>query len=83
MRIFDKSGKVLHEDLSDENDFNRPEIVRRELRQLLVQSLRTDSIIPGHHLRSIEPLSNGQHRLLFDNNMIDTADLVIGTDGAW
>ena len=83
MRIIDKSGTVVHEDLSDENNFNRPEIDRRELRQLLVQSLRIDTIIQGHHLRSIEPLSSGQHRLLFDNNMIDTADLVIGADGAW
>ena len=83
MRIIDKSGTVLHEDLSDDNNFNRPEIDRHELRQLLVQSLRTDTLIPGHHLRSIETLSTGQHILLFDNNIIETADLVIGADGAW
>jgi len=82
-RIIDKSGKVHYEEVSHENNFDRPEIDRRDLRQLLLESLKANTIAQGHSLQSIESLGNGQHKLAFNNGVIETADLVIGADGAW
>ncbi|CAF1380328.1 unnamed protein product [Rotaria sp. Silwood1] len=83
MRIVDKSGTVHYEEVSNEIHFDRPEIDRHDLRQLLLQSLKEDTIAQGHNLQSIQSLSNGQHKLVFDNGVTDIADLVIGADGAW
>ncbi|CAF0869289.1 unnamed protein product [Rotaria sordida] len=82
-RIIDKSGTVHYEEVSNEMCFDRPEIDRHDLRQLLFQSLKADIIAQGHNLQSIQSLSNGQHKLVFDDGVTDTADLVIGADGAW
>ncbi|CAF1414889.1 unnamed protein product, partial [Didymodactylos carnosus] len=82
-RIIDKSGRILLEEVSNENNFGRPEIDRHDLRQLLLKSLKAGTIVQGHSLQSIESLKNGQHKLIFDNGLIETADLVVGADGAW
>jgi 2-polyprenyl-6-methoxyphenol hydroxylase-like FAD-dependent oxidoreductase len=83
MRIIDKSGVVHLEDISPENNFDRPEIDRGDLRQILLESLKTNTIAQGHSLQNIESLGNGQHTLVFSNGVTETADLVIGADGAW
>jgi 2-polyprenyl-6-methoxyphenol hydroxylase-like FAD-dependent oxidoreductase len=82
-RIMDKAGVVHYEDVADENNFGRPEIDRQDLRQLLLDSLKPDTIAQGHILRKIESVGNGRHQLLFDNGVTETADLVVGADGAW
>jgi 2-polyprenyl-6-methoxyphenol hydroxylase-like FAD-dependent oxidoreductase len=82
-RIFDKSGIVHYDEISKENNFGRPEIDRHDLRQILLESLKANTIAQGHNLQSIESLHNGQHKLVFNNGMTETADLVIGADGAW
>ena len=83
MRIIDKSGKVYYEEISQEPNFDRPEIDRGDLRQILLESLKANTIAQGHALQNIESLDNGQHKLVFNNGVTETADLVIGADGAW
>ncbi len=82
-RFIDKSGVVHFEKVADDNKSDRPEIDRHDLRQLLLESLKSDTIAKGHSLQSRESLGNGQHKLLFNNDVTETADLIIGTDGAW
>jgi 2-polyprenyl-6-methoxyphenol hydroxylase-like FAD-dependent oxidoreductase len=83
MRCLDKSGKVHHEKVFDNNRFDRPEIDRGDLRQIFLDSLTPNTIVQGHNLQSIESLGNGQHKLVFDNGVTEIADLVIGADGTW
>lgn len=83
MRIIDKHGTVYYEEVSNETNFDRPEIDRYDLRQLIMQSLKADTLIQGHNLKSVESLNNNQYKLMFDNGIVDIADLVIGADGAW
>lgn len=83
IRILDKSGKVHFEKAFDGNSFDRPEIDRGDLRKILLESLKPDTIVQGYSLQSIESLGNGQHKLVFSNGITETADLVIGADGAW
>jgi 2-polyprenyl-6-methoxyphenol hydroxylase-like FAD-dependent oxidoreductase len=83
IRLVDKFGTLHYEEISHESNFERPEIDRRDLRQILLNSLKEDTVAQGHNLQSIESLKNGQHKLLFDNGVTEIADLVIGADGAW
>ncbi len=83
MRILDKRGTVYWEEASSENNFDRPEIDRRDLRQLLLESLKANTIMQGHTLQNVERLDNGQHKLVFSNGVTETADLLVGADGAW
>jgi 2-polyprenyl-6-methoxyphenol hydroxylase-like FAD-dependent oxidoreductase len=48
-RIVDKSGKVHYEEVSNENNYGRPEIDRGDLRQLLLESLKANTIAQGHN----------------------------------
>lgn len=82
-RIIDKSGVVHYEEVSSENDFGRPEIDRGDLRQILLDSLKANTVIQDHTLQKIESLGNGQHQLSFSNGTTEIADFVVGADGAW
>ena len=82
-RIVDKAGTVHYEEVDAGQNWNRPEIDRQDLRQLLLDSLEPHTIAQGHVLRSIESLGNGQHKLTFDNGVVETVGLVVGADGAW
>jgi 2-polyprenyl-6-methoxyphenol hydroxylase-like FAD-dependent oxidoreductase len=83
IRVMDKSGVIRFEKVAQDNSFDRPEIDRGDLRQLLLESLKVNTIAQGHVLQNIESLGNGQHKLVFNNGVTETADLVIGADGAW
>ena len=82
-RIIDKSGVVHYEEISSENNLDRPEIDRGDLRQLLLESLKANTVMQDHTLQSIKSLDNGQHQLSFSNGVTETVDLVVGADGAW
>ncbi|CAF1532382.1 unnamed protein product [Adineta steineri] len=82
-RIIGKSGTIYYEEVVPDKNYDRPEIDRRDLRQILLKSLKKDTVIQGHNLLDIQSISNGQHKLTFDNGVTDVADLVIGADGAW
>ncbi|KAG8761382.1 hypothetical protein FRC14_004787 [Serendipita sp. 396] len=71
----------------------RPEIDRKHLRQILIDSLEPDTIRWGHTLRSIAPSTDGSplHDLTFERQEEDgsrtrlsvRASFVVGADGAW
>ncbi|KAJ5093537.1 hypothetical protein N7456_009398 [Penicillium angulare] len=57
----------------------RPEIDRKALREMLLDSLPAEIIIWGCHLREIDQ----GHNLIFDHGIESGFDLVVGADGAW
>jgi 2-polyprenyl-6-methoxyphenol hydroxylase-like FAD-dependent oxidoreductase len=59
----------------------RPEIDRGVLRQMLIDSINTDSIVWDSHFLSMEKQGEGW-LLHFKGGTMDYADLVIGSDGA-
>ena len=83
LRIIDKDGLVHYDQVSNDDDFSHPEIERRDLRQILLESLKANTIVQGHNLQKIESLGNGQHKLVFKNGKTETIDFVVGADGAW
>ena len=82
-RIVDKNGVVLYDEVVGDEKFDRPEIDRGDLRQILTDSLKPNTIVQDRHLETIESLENGQYKLQFRNGITEIADLVIGADGTW
>jgi 2-polyprenyl-6-methoxyphenol hydroxylase-like FAD-dependent oxidoreductase len=81
-RVLDRHGQVLL-DQTDDGTGNRPEVLRGDLRKILLESLPDGIIQWGHKVRDVQPLGGGQHRLTFANGTTIVADLLIGADGAW
>jgi 2-polyprenyl-6-methoxyphenol hydroxylase-like FAD-dependent oxidoreductase len=88
MKILDKHGKIYVEEIVPEGvKGGRPEIDRKDLRRILLESLETDSILWNRKLTSVEEQSPGKYIINVshgDNATTDGPfDLVVGADGAW
>lgn len=81
-RVLDKDGGVLFEQ-ADNGGGGRPEVLRGELRRILLDALPATTIAWGHKLTAVAALANGQHALAFAGGATVTADLLVGADGAW
>lgn len=80
-RILDKKGDVLLEE-SDEGG-GRPEVLRGDLRRILLNSLSDDTVRWGHKVNAVFSLGGGRHKVIFTNDSAVTTDLLVGADGAW
>ncbi len=81
-RLYDKTGKLHHED-SDAQNGDRPEADRGQLRQILLDSLPEGVVRWGCKMSSIKPLEDGTYAVSFDNGESGIFDLAVGADGAW
>ena len=82
LRILDKTGRVLI-DRPAARGYERPEVDRRALRDLLISSLAPGTVAWDHKLARVAPLGDGRHELTFSNGRTVPVDLLIGADGAW
>ena len=77
----DEHGKILStRKPTPENQFDNPEINRNALRKMLLESLKTHTIIWDRKLAGLEE-QNGKWILDFDNKSSATADFVIIANG--
>jgi 2-polyprenyl-6-methoxyphenol hydroxylase-like FAD-dependent oxidoreductase len=82
MCITDNRGAVVLEDDVDKGgEYARPEIDRGPLQQILLDSLKEDTLVWGKHFVSMKPQGEGWN-LEFKNNDPVYADIVIAADGA-
>lgn len=81
-RLLDRHGKVLL-DQPDRGDGGRPEVLRGDLRRILIDSLPAEAIRWGWKLDEVTALGAGRHALGFTNGATIEADLLVGADGAW
>ncbi|THA68688.1 FAD-dependent monooxygenase [Streptomyces sp. A0958] len=81
-RVLDERGAVLL-DLPDDGTAARPEVLRGELRQILLDSLPGGTIRWGRKLTGVRPLGGGRHELSFADGSTVTSDVLVGADGAW
>ncbi|PWB22795.1 FAD-dependent oxidoreductase [Flavobacterium sp. HTF] len=85
-RLVDQDAKV-YLDYKEEStgDFGdqwfRPEIERGTLRTILLDSLRSGTVVWNSHIISAERIDD-RFQLLFENGTTVNADIVIGADGA-
>jgi len=87
MRITDSNAIIYydHHNEDDNRDFGhsyyRPEIDRGPLRNILLESLETGTVVWNSHLHSIKQ-DDSKWKLEFKNGTSATANIVIGADGA-
>jgi 2-polyprenyl-6-methoxyphenol hydroxylase-like FAD-dependent oxidoreductase len=82
MRVVRPDGTVLLDEI-DDGTGNRPEILRGDLRRLLLDSLPDGTVAWGHKVTAVAALGGGRHRVTFADGSTATADLLVGADGAW
>ncbi|MBP1850225.1 2-polyprenyl-6-methoxyphenol hydroxylase-like FAD-dependent oxidoreductase [Rhizobium halophytocola] len=81
-RVLDRDGRVLL-DMPDDGTGGRPEVLRGDLRQILLRSLPSDTVKWGRKLAHVEPRGDGRHALTFTDGTTVTSNLLVGADGAW
>ncbi|QEX29500.1 FAD-dependent oxidoreductase [Staphylococcus lugdunensis] len=81
-KIVDTNGELLLEVPADEEN-GRPEVLRGDLRQILIHSLPEETIEWNKKVDYIEEIQHGEYKVVFrDESFINTTKL-IGADGAW
>ncbi|MET7986763.1 NAD(P)/FAD-dependent oxidoreductase [Streptomyces sp. NPDC005281] len=82
VRVLDQHGAVLL-DQPDDGTGGRPEVLRGDLRRILLNSLPKEMIQWGHKVTGVRPLGGGRHELAFAVGPTVTTSLLVGADGAW
>jgi 2-polyprenyl-6-methoxyphenol hydroxylase-like FAD-dependent oxidoreductase len=82
LRALDASGAVLL-DQPDEGTAGRPEVLRGDLRRILLDSLPAGAVQWGRKVAGVRPLGDGGHELTFADGSTVTSDLLVGADGVW
>ncbi len=85
LRIANKHGTLLWDEISEPDDTSRPEIDRPRLRDLLLDSLDPGTVRWGYNLSSVGSIDerSGHHLLYFADGQSVTAGVLVGADGTW
>lgn len=81
-RILDRNGTVLLDE-PDKGTGHRPEVLRGDLRRILIESLPAGTIQWGKRLAGVTATGDGRHELTFADGSTATAEILVGADGAW
>jgi 2-polyprenyl-6-methoxyphenol hydroxylase-like FAD-dependent oxidoreductase len=81
-RMLDRHGTVLFEQ-ADDGTGGRPEVLRGDLRRILLRSLPPGTIRWGKKLSEVTALGDGRHALTFADGSTAISQLLVGADGAW
>jgi 2-polyprenyl-6-methoxyphenol hydroxylase-like FAD-dependent oxidoreductase len=81
-RVLDQHGTVLL-DQPDDGTGGRPEVLRGDLRRILLDSLPDGMVQWGRKVSSCRPLGDGRHELSFADGSTSSSGLLVGADGAW
>lgn len=81
-RVLDRHGTVLL-DQPDDGAGGRPEVLRGDLRRILLASLPAGTIRWGRKLVRVAASGDGRHELTFADGGTAIAALLVGADGAW
>jgi 2-polyprenyl-6-methoxyphenol hydroxylase-like FAD-dependent oxidoreductase len=81
-RVLDRHGMVLFDE-PDDGTGGRPEVLRGDLRRILLHSLPGGMVQWGRKVSGVERLGGNRHQLSFADGSAVTTRLLIGADGAW
>jgi 2-polyprenyl-6-methoxyphenol hydroxylase-like FAD-dependent oxidoreductase len=81
-RVLDRHGALMFEQ-PDDGTGGRPEVLRGDLRRILLESLPAQAIQWGRKLTTVAACGDGRHALAFADGSTVSTDLLVGADGAW
>lgn len=81
-RILDPQAALLFAE-PDDGRSGRPEVLRGDLRRILIDSLPAGTIQWAKKLAHVRPASEARHELTFADGSSVTTSLLVGADGAW
>ncbi|MER7183229.1 NAD(P)/FAD-dependent oxidoreductase [Streptomyces hyaluromycini] len=81
-RALAADGTVLFEE-ADDGTGGRPEVLRGELRRILLESLPPGTVRWGRKVTGVRLLGEGRHEVTFADGTAVTTGLLVGADGAW
>ncbi|GAA1932521.1 FAD-dependent oxidoreductase [Streptantibioticus ferralitis] len=79
-RVLASDGTVLFD---DDSTRGRPEVLRGELRRILLDSLPAGTVRWGHKVSGVRSLGEGRHEVAFADGTTVVTSLLVGADGAW
>ncbi|MEU6765124.1 NAD(P)/FAD-dependent oxidoreductase [Streptomyces sp. NPDC046853] len=79
-RVLDTDGTLLFD---DDSERGRPEVLRGELRRILLDSLPPGTVRWGHKVSGVRALGDARHEVTFADGTTTVTDLLVGADGAW
>ncbi|MER5473558.1 NAD(P)/FAD-dependent oxidoreductase [Streptomyces sp. NPDC002685] len=79
-RVLAPDGTVLFD---DDSTRGRPEVLRGELRRILLESLPAGTVRWGHKVSDVRALGRGRHEVTFADSTTVVTNLLVGADGAW
>lgn len=86
-RLYDRDGVLRFEEVYEEGldpaAWDRPEVDRTALRQILLDSLPEGVVRWGYRLSEVRSRDDGAFDLDFGGGRVETFDLVVGADGTW
>jgi 2-polyprenyl-6-methoxyphenol hydroxylase-like FAD-dependent oxidoreductase len=82
MRFLAPDGEVLGE-MPDDGKLENPEVLRGDLRRILIESLPEGVIRWDHKVADVASLGDARHRVAFANGETVDTDVLVGADGAW
>ena len=81
-RVVDRHGEVLA-DAPDDGTGDRPEVLRGDLRRILLAALPPATVRWNSKLAGVTALGGGRHELRFADGARASTDVLVGADGAW
>jgi 2-polyprenyl-6-methoxyphenol hydroxylase-like FAD-dependent oxidoreductase len=81
-RMLDPHGMVLR-DVPDDGHARKPEVLRGDLRRVLLDSLPEGTVQWGKKLSGVTALGQGRHELTFTDGTSMSTEVLVGADGAW
>jgi len=82
MRLLGPEGNLIGE-IPDDGELGNPEVLRGDLRRILIDSLPAGTIQWDRRVASVSAIGNGTHSITFTDGSSVHADVLIGADGAW
>ena len=81
-RVLDPQGTVLLDE-PDDGTGGRPEVLRGDLRTLLLDSLPAWAVRWDHKVTAVRVIGDGRHEVTFADGSVVRTGLLVGADGAW